>query len=100
MVEFHFYYPRRADTLKGEDSPIVRKRYKVERVWIPKWDAERFFCRCWGIADKKAIFIFGKMSPTQLTRTIEHEVVHIVITRMIGDYVSTLLDNLDERYWL
>ena len=101
-LEFHFYYPRKIDTIEyGIPLMIARKRNKTKRIRIPKWNLEDFYVDCYGITDSKnGVYIFGKTSLKNLITTINHEVIHVVVEKKVSELASVLLDNIDDTEWL
>ena len=101
-LEFHFYYPRKIDTLEyGMSLMIARKRNKTKRVRIPKWNLEDFYADCYGLTDSKnGVYIFGKNSPKTLIVTINHEVIHVIVEKIVRELASVQLDNIDDSEWL
>ena len=101
-LEFHFYYPRKIDTLEyGMSLMIARKRNKTKRVRIPKWNLEDFYADCYGLTDSKnGVYIFGKNSPKTLIVTINHEVIHVIVEKIVSELASVQLDNIDDSEWL
>jgi hypothetical protein len=79
---------------------IARKRFRTKRVSVSRWEWNNFYCSSLGTTDtKNGMYIYGKTTPKHVVSTINHEMIHYVIERIIDDYVSTLLDSVDDKYW-